>query len=274
MVHPRRLHIALGAFVSTLMLGAFVLLGGGLGSRPAPGAIPILASAPTSVTTAVPTTVTEPPTTSTASMTSATSTTVTTVAPTTLPPTTAAPAPRPPTTPPAPRPVPVTAKPRPVVTAAPRPAAPQPSPGSPSDFTTFGYRWNPCSAVTVSSTGPDVSGVVAELASITGLHLQMVASGGQISVGWGATPAGGEVGQTDWRSMGTWLDSAVVTVNPAGSRYMATLLRHELGHAVGLGHAAQSNEIMYGTVSAGSPTDYQAGDLAGLRSVGAAAGGC
>ena len=210
------------------------------------------------------------------STTTAPTTTVapTTVAPTTVPPTTAAPA-----TTAAPRVVvPVTAAPAPrVIVPAAAPAAvvastPAGSTGSASDFALVGYRWNPCSVITVNSTGPDVSGIVSELASLTGLHLQMVSGTAQINVQWGAVPPGGEIGLTAWRAVGKWLTTAGIVISNQAQPYLATVLRHELGHALGLAHAAQPNEVMYPTVGRGSPTDYQAGDLAGLHAIGASAG--
>jgi Matrixin len=52
------------------------------------------------------------------------------------------------------------------------------------------------------------------------------------------------------------------------------LFLHELGHAVGLQHVADTRQIMYPVVVTGArPTaEYQAGDLAGLRKVGRKAG--
>ena len=211
------------------------------------------------------------------STTTAPTTTVapTTVPPTTVPPTTAAPAttaaPRivVPVTPPAPAPRVVVPAAAPAAVVASTPAG---SAGSASDFALVGYRWNPCSVITVNSTGPDVSGIVSELASITGLHLQMVSGTAEINVQWGAVPPGGEIGLTAWRAVGKWLTTAGVVISNQAQPYLATVLRHELAHALGLAHAAQPNEVMYPSVGRGSPTDYQAGDLAGLHAIGASAG--
>jgi hypothetical protein len=158
-----------------------------------------------------------------------------------------------------------------VVTSPPA-TSPRGSGGNSSDFALIGYRWNPCQVITVTSTGPDVSGIVSELASITGLHLQMVSGPALITVQWGPVAGGGEVGLTDWRAVGHFLTVVGINISHQGDPYLATLLRHELGHAMGLNHAAHSDEVMYPTISGSSPTDYQAGDLAGLRAVGATAG--
>jgi Matrixin len=57
--------------------------------------------------------------------------------------------------------------------------------------------------------------------------------------------------------------------HPGGSR--GELLMHELGHAVGLGHATDPGQLMYPTLGAW-PGVWGAGDTAGLRVVGS--GGC
>ena len=177
---------------------------------------------------------------------------------------------------------PVTRAPQPVATAAVRPAVVAAPParavavpasgGSASDFSLIGYRWSPCQTITVNSTGPDVTGIVSELASITGLHLTVVAGPAEINVQWGSVPPGGEIGFTAWKAVGGWLTAAGITISHGADPYIATVLRHELGHALGLGHATRANEVMYGNIGSSSPTDYQSGDLAGLHSVGATAG--
>lgn len=269
-----RTSLGFAAIVATVVLAATTFVATGFSSRPDTG--PNLATGPAPSTTAeAPTTVT-PPRAAAVPITAGAPTKVTArssvtaagviTAPRAVPAWTSVPRP------PAPRAALTrTFQVTPHPSAVSNPTAP--AVGASGDYSLIGYRWNPCQAITVSSTGPDVSAVVAELAGITGLNLQMVGSGGEITVAWGATPAGGEVGQAEWRSSGPWLVSATVTLNlVAGLIYMPTLVRHELGHALGLGHASRPNEIMYGVVHLGSPTDYQPGDLAGLRAVGSSAG--
>ncbi|MDQ1415697.1 MAG: hypothetical protein QOF81_1310 [Acidimicrobiaceae bacterium] len=199
-----------------------------------------------------------PPSSTAATTAAATTAAPTTAAPTTAAPTTAAAA--------------TTASAGSSATPAP-PGAPAGNAPSASDFSRIGYRWNPCRVITVESTGPNVADVVAELVSITGLHLQMVTGAADITVAWGSVPGAGNLADTVWRAGGGWLIHASVTVDRNGQPFLATLVRHELAHALGLRHAASANEIMYRTAGPDSPTDYQAGDLAGLRAVGAS-GGC
>ncbi len=269
MKHPWRIALATFFVASLVMVASVaVLVGGGNGrtaaSRPVVEHLPATIAAASRTADAtippVPDTTVAPPAT----------TTPTTTPPTTAPPATAAPttaAPRPA----APRVTPATAA-RPPVSAPQAAVITNSGGGSTSDFSLIGYRWNPCQVITVASTGPDVSGIVSELASITGLHLQMVSGKAMITVQWGAVPPGGEIGLTAWRAVGSWLTQAGIIISPQAQPYLATVLRHELGHAVGLNHAGRSDEIMYPTVSHSSPTDYQAGDRTGLSKIGASAG--
>jgi hypothetical protein len=50
------------------------------------------------------------------------------------------------------------------------------------------------------------------------------------------------------------------------------LIRHELGHAVGLEHVSDAKQLMYPTLHARGPHSYASGDRAGLRKLGPAAG--
>jgi Matrixin len=201
-------------------------------------------------------------------------TTATTVAPTTTTPTTAAPTTTTPTTTP-----PTTVAAPSATRAAARPAVATPAAtpaigGSPSDFALLGYRWDPCAGpITVSDSGPSVTAIVSELASLTGLQLEMVSGPtADINVSWGSNLAGAEGGLTTWAAVGGWLSHITIVISPASAPYMSTVLHHEMGHAVGLGHAKQPNEVMYPIAHVGSPTDYQAGDRAGLKAIGVSAG--
>ena len=55
-----------------------------------------------------------------------------------------------------------------------------------------------------------------------------------------------------------------------GSSWGKTML-HEMSHAVGLGHAAGAEQLMYPQV-APTPAEFGAGDLTGLHAVGAGQG--
>lgn len=65
--------------------------------------------------------------------------------------------------------------------------------------------------------------------------------------------------------------NAKVSVPLTGARSWRTLLLHEIGHAAGLSHVADSRQIMNAVIPA-QLTDYAAGDRSGLRRVGAASG--
>jgi Matrixin len=53
---------------------------------------------------------------------------------------------------------------------------------------------------------------------------------------------------------------------------LGALVLHELGHTAGLGHSPGAAEVMYPTLSGAFTGDYNVGDLAGLRQLGASNG--
>jgi hypothetical protein len=67
------------------------------------------------------------------------------------------------------------------------------------------------------------------------------------------------------------LDDASMTSEPGPGGTWANLLLHELGHVVGLDHAATTRQVMYPQIPY-SPGRYEAGDLNGLEAKGAAQG--
>jgi hypothetical protein len=82
----------------------------------------------------------------------------------------------------------------------------------------------------------------------------------------------------------TWqIERGFAVVDPASSRAYSpgfgpgesrgVLLMHELGHAVGLGHADNQRDVMFPIITSASHAVWGAGDLVGLARVGAS-GGC
>lgn len=100
----------------------------------------------------------------------------------------------------------------------------------------------------------------------------------------------GAVGQGGWRSTGTSDDGGAtwnwkiaqgfVVIDPS-ARLAAgfgrgvtrgSLLLHELAHAAGLGHVNDALQVMYPSLRSTSYASFGAGDLAGLKAVGATRG--
>jgi hypothetical protein len=100
----------------------------------------------------------------------------------------------------------------------------------------------------------------------------------------------GAVGEGGWRSSGTSTDGGAtwtwkivqgfVVVDPGSSVAAGfgtgvtrgALLLHELGHVAGLGHTNDGSQVMYPVLRSSSFGSYGAGDLAGLKAVGATKG--
>jgi hypothetical protein len=81
----------------------------------------------------------------------------------------------------------------------------------------------------------------------------------------------------------TWqIKRGFVVIDPAGARgytpgfgagqSRGVLLMHELGHAVGLGHAHDERDVMFPVITTASRAKWGPGDLAGLALVGKGAG--
>lgn len=92
-------------------------------------------------------------------------------------------------------------------------------------------------------------------------------------------------GYADVRSMGTGIDGSselvsadVVVQTPGAGRgaldeaMVRNLLLHELGHAVGLGHVSQKDQVMRHFITGEPLLEFQRGDRAGLLALGSPAG--
>jgi matrixin len=155
-----------------------------------------------------------------------------------------------------------------------------------TDYTLWGrgsdgrpYRWNPHHVVTVSyvlaagAPSLDISGAVTQLAHATGLSIELVRAGtADITITFASQLRGRLAGSTsEERDTDGYIDKATVVLSEQTPRsLLRTALLHELGHAVGLGHAPRPGQVMDPVLSGQS--QYQAGDLAGLRAVGPAGG--
>ncbi|HVX52923.1 matrixin family metalloprotease [Nocardioides sp.] len=96
-------------------------------------------------------------------------------------------------------------------------------------------------------------------------------------VGIGGPGASYHRDQTGWEitSAGVAIDRAAAAHLPRGmvdGPSLMSLLLHELGHAMGLGHVASKSEVMHEGLGPWSRPHYGPGDLAGLAALGAARG--
>ena len=172
-------------------------------------------------------------------------------------------------------------------------------------------RWNPCDGpigVRVNAPVdalPDVLAALAMARTATGLDLRYegttsfvprdgVAQPADLVIAW-ATRAqsdlwsSGAIGVGGWTARGTssggatwnWrISSGFVIVDPAASvapgfgrgATRGSLLLHEIAHALGLGHVNDVLQVMNPVLTSSAYGTYGAGDLTGLRAVGAAQG--
>jgi len=114
----------------------------------------------------------------------------------------------------------------------------------------YGNRWAPV-LVQFASEG-DVSGLAGQVAGL----------GGPTSV------ADRKTGVQTYVSGGVVIDAEILTYpDIGGSPAYVAILRHELGHVLGLAHVDDYRQIMNPQASQWIP-DYKSGDLAGLAELG------
>jgi hypothetical protein len=110
----------------------------------------------------------------------------------------------------------------------------------------YGDRWAPVLVrFTDEATVPDLAGDVVGVAGV-----QSVQDTG--------------TGTTSYVSGSVYLDGTLLT-DPGAAAWYPAVLRHELGHLVGLDHVDDAGQLMHPTTTV---TGFQAGDLAGLALLG------
>jgi hypothetical protein len=165
-----------------------------------------------------------------------------------------------------------------------------------------GARWGPCQTITyrINPAGgyaratTDIRAAFRKVAGVTGFRFKYVGStrarvtrgrpgyhpsGTDIVVDWqtpreerglsrGAAGVGGH-----WVLHGRRFDGYMILdrTERLSRRKWRQIMTHEVGHIVGLGHASSRSQLMFG-VSSSRNVRFGAGDLAGLRRVGASRG--
>ena len=159
-------------------------------------------------------------------------------------------------------------------------------------FATFTYgddASDPFSGAITGDYQRSIQWALQQWSSVAPLTFTQVADSqaADIRIGFGAlgTPSTGVIGQTNlrWTGAGTFVPDQVVrledpgqlTLNPNGSggySYAGTpatlqqVALHEIGHALGLGHATDPNAVMYASVGPNNQT-LDGTDIAGIQSL-------
>lgn len=174
------------------------------------------------------------------------------------------------------------------------PIAAEPELGSSFNPDDFLHTWAACSAVTVrlDATIPDALAFLVQDEARTILELAglEVVEGGRVdlnlrddpdrirSVGVGELAIGlngqgqlGDlaIGQASGATMDGHLVSSLVVVDESlvGTEQFLPVLRHELGHAVGLPHSDDRGQLMFPSLVPGAPGSFQLPEMAALAQI-------
>lgn len=143
---------------------------------------------------------------------------------------------------------------------------------------TITWAYDPAAAPRGGDTGmvDDVTTVLRRLSEITGLRFSQVSAGkADIEINWAAASGDGPDASGGASENDGVLGSGILTMftrsdwsrTPGfGVRGRGSLLFHEIGHILGLGHVKDERQVMFPIHTVGqSPLELQSGDIAGLR---------